>query len=113
MSFVSSCTLKYTVVPVTSHGPQMPWISRKAFANALQSVDQKPNVWVMIAMDDGRFEDSQGDAKHSIQFQVQWLGSHMMDKCFHSGTPYHTAGSVQALELEYDSSTVSLRCGQV
>lgn len=66
MSFVSSCTLKYAVVPVTTHGPQMPWISRKAFANALQSVDQKPNVWVMIAMDDGRFETVR--ETRSIQF---------------------------------------------
>ena len=77
------------------HNPWSPdaMISRKAFANALQSVDQKPNVWAMIAMDDGRVEDSQGGAKHSIQFHVHWLGSHIVDKCFHSGTPYHTAGS--------------------
>ena len=48
-------------------------ISRKDIADVLKSVDQKPNVWAMISMGDGGVEDSQGDAKHSIQFHVPWL----------------------------------------
>jgi len=48
-------------------------------------------------------------ASLSVGGPIALDGSHMMDKYFHWGTSYHTMGSEQALELENDSSTVSLQ----